>query len=132
MLTHSDAYSLAHFVRDEVAPNDDVATKRKGFLALCQVHQAIDQSIFGKLQNARTAKSAWYIFAKTYQGDVKVQNTKLMIRKFELLEMKEIEIGKSYFSRIANLISEIEANRETASDKVLVEKSSQYHVSKVL
>lgn len=115
---------MARFVREEVAlDDDDATTKKKGFLALYQVHQAIVPSIFSKIQNVRTAKSASDIVEKIYQGDNKVQKTKLMLnRKFELLKIEEIEMVESYFSRITDLISEMEANGKTVPNKVIVEK----------
>ncbi|KAI5672585.1 hypothetical protein M9H77_12949 [Catharanthus roseus] len=68
ILTNLEGYDLARFVREEVAlDDDDATTKKKGFLALYQVHQAIVPSIFSKIQNVRTAKSASDIVEKIYQ-----------------------------------------------------------------
>ncbi|RDX90170.1 hypothetical protein CR513_27994, partial [Mucuna pruriens] len=71
----------------------DDAAQRKDQLALSQIHQGVDYSIFGKIANAKTAKQAWDILKLSYKGVEKAQKSKLqsMRREYERYEMSNSE-----------------------------------------
>ncbi|RDX63616.1 hypothetical protein CR513_57934, partial [Mucuna pruriens] len=71
----------------------DDAAQRKDQLALSQIHQGVDYSIFGKIANAKTAKQAWDILKLSYKGVEKAQKSKLqsMRREYERYEMSNLK-----------------------------------------
>ena len=94
-------------------------------MALSQIHQAIDASIFEKLANAKTAKRAWHILMKTYKGVDRVQKNNLVIlkRKFELITMEKSETIESYFFRSIDIKNKMEHNDHDLNDEELLEKA---------
>ena len=100
METHLDTCNVVWFVQQEITAEEEASVKRQGSMALSQIHQAIDVSIFGKIANAKTAKQAWDILLKKYKGVHRVQKNNLLMltRKFDLITMEKSEPIESYFS----------------------------------
>ena len=58
MSTHLKAHNIWSFVEPGIQEGADVATQRRDQLALSQIHQGADYSVFGKIANTKTAKEA--------------------------------------------------------------------------
>lgn len=124
MKTHLKAYNLLKYTREELEEGAEENEIRRDSMALSQIHQAIDMSVFGKISTAQTTKQAWDILAKAYRGVDKVQKNNLMAlkRKFELATMEKSETVEGYFSRLTEIKNEMELNGHTLSDETFVEK----------
>ncbi|KAG6490390.1 hypothetical protein ZIOFF_051686 [Zingiber officinale] len=55
----------------------DANSQRRDQLALGQIHQGVDYSIFGLIANAKTAKEAWDTLKLSYKGVDRAQKSKL-------------------------------------------------------
>ena len=77
MTTHLKAHNVWSFVDPGLQQRADEVARRKDQLALSQIHQGIDYSIFGKIANAKTAKEAWDILKLSHKGVDKAQKFKL-------------------------------------------------------
>nr|KYP43166.1 Retrovirus-related Pol polyprotein from transposon TNT 1-94 [Cajanus cajan] len=73
---------------------------------------------------ATTAKEAWTTLQEEFEGSEKVRAVKLQTlrRNFELLNMKEFETVKDYYSKIKEIVNQMGAYRENILDKKIVEK----------
>ncbi|KAL4388518.1 hypothetical protein GQ457_09G024580 [Hibiscus cannabinus] len=124
MSTHLKAHNIWSFIEPGLQQGADDATKRKDQLALSQIHQGVDYSIFGKIANAKTAKEAWEILKLSYKGVEKAQKSKLqsLRREYERYEMSSSETVEQYFSRVMDLVNKMRVYGEKIEDKNVVEK----------
>ena len=92
--------------------------------ALIILQQAMSESIFPRIMGAKSAKEAWSILKEEFQGSEKVRLIKLQTlrREFELLNMKDSETIKDYYSKIKGIINQMRAYGENILDKRIVEK----------
>ena len=99
MVTHLKACKLHQYIKSALVQDASEDDKAKDSLALSQIHQASDTSVFEKIATADMAKEAWDILEKTYKGIDRVQQNNLMIlkSKFKLVTMKKWESIESYF-----------------------------------
>ncbi|XP_058740876.1 uncharacterized protein LOC131613206 [Vicia villosa] len=102
---------------------DEVA-RRRDQLTLSQIHQGTDYSIFGKIENAKTAKEAWDILKLSHKGVEEAQKSKLqsLHRKYERYEMSNSKTVEQYFSRVINLVNKMRVKGEDIPYSKLVEK----------
>ncbi|KAF7827318.1 Retrovirus-related Pol polyprotein from transposon TNT 1-94 [Senna tora] len=77
MSTHLRAYNLWSYIEIGIQANADDITRRKDQLALAQIHQGVDYSVFGKIANAKNAKEAWGTLKLAYKGVDKSHKSKL-------------------------------------------------------
>ena len=77
MSTHLKAHNIWSLVNLGLQEGADATTQRRDQLALSQIHQGVDYSVFGKIANAKTAKEAWRILKISYKGVDKAQKSKL-------------------------------------------------------
>ncbi|XP_020232140.1 uncharacterized protein LOC109812561 [Cajanus cajan] len=93
-------------------------------MALSQIHQGVDYSIFGKIANAKIAKEAWNILKLSYKGVEKAQKSKLqsLRREYERYEMSNSESVEQYFSRVTDLVNKMRVYGEDIPESKVVEK----------
>lgn len=98
--------------------------KKRDNKALYSIQQAVSEEIFGRISAARTAKEAWDILQKEYQGTSKTVTVKLQTlrREFENLLMKEDETIQVFVSRVSTIVNQMRSYSEQITDKVVVEK----------
>ena len=77
MIIHLKACKLHRYIESALAQDASENDKENDSLALSQIHQAINMSIFEKIVTANTAKEAWDILEKTYKGIDRVQQNNL-------------------------------------------------------
>jgi hypothetical protein len=92
--------------------------------ALFLIYQSVELSVFEKIFHAKTAKEAWEILLKTYEGADPVKRTRLqgLKRQFELMEQEKDESIHEYFSRMDKLVNEMKSNGDDIKEKDVVEK----------
>ncbi|XP_027083565.1 uncharacterized protein [Coffea arabica] len=124
MVTHLKACKLHQYIKSALVQDASEDDKTKDRLALSQIHQASDMSVFEKIATADMAKEAWDILEKTYKGIDKVQQNNLMMlkRKFELVTMEKSESIESYFFGLSDIKNEMKLNQYNFPDRSFVEK----------
>ncbi|XP_058784201.1 uncharacterized protein LOC131658971 [Vicia villosa] len=124
MTTHLKAHNVWSFVDPGLQEGADEVARRRDQLALSQIHQGIDYSIFGKITNGKTAKEAWDILKLSHKGVEKAQKSKLqsLRREYERYEMSNLETVEQYFSRVINLVNKMRVYGEDIPDSKVVEK----------
>ena len=93
MSTHLKAQNLWNFIEPSSQEGADAAQQRRDQLALSQIHQGVDYTVFGKIANAKSAKKAWNTLKLSYKGVDKAQKAKLqsLRREYERYEMSSSE-----------------------------------------
>ncbi|XP_025665915.1 uncharacterized protein [Arachis hypogaea] len=77
MFTHLKAQNLWNFIESDLQEGADTAQQRRDQLALSQIHQGVDYTVFGKIANAKSIKEAWDTLKLSYKGVDKAQKAKL-------------------------------------------------------
>ena len=92
--------------------------------ALFLICQSVELSVLEKIFYAKTAKEAWEILLKTYEGADLVKRTRLqgLKRQFELMEQGREESIRDYFSRMDKLVNEMKNNGDDIKEKEVMEK----------
>ena len=92
--------------------------------ALFLICQSVELSVLEKIFHATSAKEAWEILLKTYEGADPVKRTRLqgLKRQFELMEQGREENIRDYFSRMDKLVNEMKNNGDDIKEKEIVEK----------
>ncbi|XP_074328419.1 uncharacterized protein LOC141666328 [Apium graveolens] len=85
-------------------------TRKKDKKALYSIIQGVDESTFEKISNAKTAKDAWEILQKSFQGVEKVK------------KMKSSENIGEFVTRLKTVTNEIKRNEESLDDVRVMEK----------
>jgi len=98
--------------------------KKKDCKASFCIQSAVDNANFDRIAHAESAKEAWDILVKYYEGDEKVKSVKLQTlrRQYELLQMGDSEKIATYVSKIQNLVHLMKNCGETITDKMVIEK----------
>ncbi|XP_052733740.1 uncharacterized protein LOC128196520 [Vigna angularis] len=124
MSTHLKAHNIWSFIEPGLQEQANAENQRKGQLALSQIQQGIDYSIFGKIANCKTAKDAWDTLKLSYKGVEKAQKSKLqsLRREYERYDMSSSETVQQYFSRITDLVNKMRVYGEDISESKVVEK----------
>ena len=92
--------------------------------ALSKIQNAVTNEIFPRISRANTAKEAWEILAREFQGDSKAKTIKLqsLRRAFHNLKMRESECIQDYSSRVTEVVNQMRTLGEDLSDQKVVEK----------
>jgi len=124
MTTHLKAHNIWSYVESGLQQGADELARRKDQLALSQILQGIDYSIFGKIANVKTSKEAWDILKLSHKGVEKAQKSKLqsLHREYERYEMSSSETVDQYFTRVINLVNKMRVYVEDIPDSKVVEK----------
>nr|KYP71431.1 Retrovirus-related Pol polyprotein from transposon TNT 1-94 [Cajanus cajan] len=117
--TPEDTSALTAAQKKELKEN-----KQKNSKALFILQQAVTDTIFSRIMGATTAKEAWTTLQEEFEGNEKVRAVKLQTLRhnFELLNMKESETVKDYYSKIKEIVNQMKAYGENILDKKIVEK----------
>jgi hypothetical protein len=86
--------------------------------------QGVEDSIFPKIEAAKSAKDTWDIIANTYQRTKKVKTVKLQTlrRNFETLFMNDSETIDQFMMRFKHIVHQLRTQGEEISDQTVVEK----------
>ncbi|KAA8529716.1 hypothetical protein F0562_034184 [Nyssa sinensis] len=97
---------------------------QKDASALRLIHQGVSKSIFPRIFRVKKAKEAWEILQMEFQGNDKAISIKLQTlwTDFDNLLMKESEGIKAYFSRVSEIVNQIQSCGDTIQEKKVVEK----------
>ncbi|KAL0290735.1 UNVERIFIED_CONTAM: hypothetical protein Sangu_2560600 [Sesamum angustifolium] len=98
--------------------------KAKDSEALYYIQTAVADHIFPRISVATSAKEAWSILQKEYQGSAKVRIIKLQTlrRDFENMKMKDSETIDEYYTKVRELVNQLKAYGEDLPEKRVVEK----------
>lgn len=101
---------------EEVKKNDH---KVKHYL-----YQSIDRVTFEQILDRKTSKIIWESMKRKFGGNERVKKSLLqkLRRDFEVLEMKESESVKEYFTRVLAVTNQMRSNGEIMNDAKVVEK----------
>ncbi|KAL0384143.1 UNVERIFIED_CONTAM: hypothetical protein Sradi_2808600 [Sesamum radiatum] len=99
--------------------------KAKDSEALYYIQTAVADHIFSRISVATSAKEAWGILQKEYQGSAKVRIIKLQTlrRDFENMKMKDSETIDEYYTKVRELVNQLKAYGEDIPEKRVVENS---------
>ncbi|RYR59233.1 hypothetical protein Ahy_A05g025078 [Arachis hypogaea] len=124
MSTHLKAQNLWNFIEPGLQEGADAAQQRRDQLALSQIHQGVDYTVFDKIANAKSAKKAWNTLKLSYKGIDKAQKAKLqsLRREYERYEMSSSETVEQYFTRVTDLVNKMRVYGEDMPDSKVVEK----------
>ena len=97
--------------------------KKKDCKAAYCIQTAVDAATFDRISHAETAKEAWDILVKYYEGGEKVKVVKLQTlrRQYELSSMGEDEKVAEYVSKVQKLVHLMKGCGETITGKMIVE-----------
>ncbi|KAK4404462.1 hypothetical protein Sango_0814800 [Sesamum angolense] len=98
--------------------------KAKDSEALYYIQTAVADHIFPRISVATSAKEAWSILQKEYQGSAKVRIIKLQTirRDFENMKMKDSETIDEYYTKVRELVNQLKSYGEDIPEKRVVEK----------
>ncbi|KAL0301998.1 UNVERIFIED_CONTAM: hypothetical protein Sradi_6476600 [Sesamum radiatum] len=98
--------------------------KAKDSEALYYIQTAVADHIFPRISVATSAKEAWSILQKEYQGSAKVRIIKLQTlrRDFENMKMKDSETIDEYYTKLRELVNQLKSYGEDIPEKRVVEK----------
>ena len=119
MTTHLKAQNLWSFVDPGLPDGADANFQRRDQLALGQIHQGVDYSIFGKI-----AKEAWDTLQLSYKGVDRARKSKLqsLRREYDRCEMIFSETVEQYFSHLIDLVNKMRLYGDKIEDKSIVAK----------
>ncbi|KAL1363583.1 hypothetical protein AAHE18_03G158700 [Arachis hypogaea] len=111
----------------------DATQQRRDQLALSQIHQGVDYTVFGKIANAKSAKEALSTLKLSFKGIDKAQKAKLqsLRREYERYEMSSSETVEQYFTQSHDMdaitIAELQGTMKSHISRILKksEKSTE-------
>ncbi|KAL0331212.1 UNVERIFIED_CONTAM: Retrovirus-related Pol polyprotein from transposon TNT 1-94 [Sesamum angustifolium] len=136
MKTYFQSQKLWELVEEGVTLTEDSSTsssaekgklenkKAKDSEALYYIQTTVADHIFPRISVATSAKEAWSILQKEYQGSAKVRIIKLQTlrRDFENMKMKDSETIDEYYTKVRELVNQLKAYGEDIPEKRVVEK----------
>nr|XP_019067534.1 uncharacterized protein LOC109119448 [Solanum lycopersicum] len=98
--------------------------KAKKFKAKSLMQNDMVDTVFYRIMDCKTAKEAWDMFKKEYQGSDRTRQIQVLNlkRQFESLNMQEDETITKYADRISLIVNNIRLLGEEFTDKRIVEK----------
>ena len=99
-------------------------TKKDDHKVKHYVYQSIDRVTFEQILDRRTSKIIWESMKRKFGGNDRVKKSLLqkLRRDFEVLEMKESESVKKYFTRVLAVTNQMRSNGDIMNDSKVVEK----------
>ena len=88
------------------------------------LYQSIDRVTFEQILDRRKSKIIWGSMKRKFGGSDRVKKSLLqkLRRDFEVLEMRESETVKEYFTRVLAVTNQMRSNGEIMNDSKVVEK----------
>ena len=85
---------------------------------------AVTNEEFKKISSTETAKEAWTILQKTYEGTKAVKNSKLpwLTMSFEEIKMEEDESFDEFYAKLKDIVNSAFNLRETIPEPKIVRK----------
>ncbi|XP_019435835.1 PREDICTED: uncharacterized protein LOC109342272 [Lupinus angustifolius] len=98
--------------------------KKKDCKALFLIYQGVDAANYEKINGVETAKQAWEISEKSYEGADKIKKVKLqnLRREYEVLQMEETDSIADYMTKILTLSNQMRSCGKAMKEKSIVEK----------
>ncbi|XP_047178259.1 uncharacterized protein LOC124845232 [Vigna umbellata] len=99
-------------------------TRVKDRSTLYFLYNAVDESGFEKIANAKSAKEAWEILKVAYKGDTRVMQVRVQAlrREFEHMEMDENEGIADFIARVQKMVNQLRMNGEEVPPNRVAEK----------
>ncbi|KAG6485151.1 hypothetical protein ZIOFF_053680 [Zingiber officinale] len=105
--THLKIQNLWSSIDPGLSEGDDVNSQRRDQLALGQIHQGVDYSIFGMIANAKTTKEAWDILKLSYKRVDRAQKSKLQsLRRNDVVVEKILRTIPLKYDHVVTSIQE--------------------------
>ncbi|XP_050885188.1 uncharacterized protein LOC127088300 [Lathyrus oleraceus] len=98
--------------------------KKKDCKVLFCIQSAVDSANFDQISHDESAKKAWDVLVKYYEGGEKVKGVKLQVlrRNYKLLQIGEDKKIAGYVAKVQNIIHLMKGCGETIIDKMIFEK----------
>lgn len=99
-------------------------TSHKDSKAFYCIQVAVDGENFERIAHVESAKEAWDVLFKYYEGGEKVKSVKLqsLCMQYELLQMGETKKVATYVSKVHNLVLLMKGCSETMTNRAIIEK----------
>ncbi|EOY21321.1 Uncharacterized protein TCM_012799 [Theobroma cacao] len=96
----------------------------KRYRALSFIHSVVSESVFNKIMGCETANEAWSKLEKEFLGSARSKQVRLqnLIRKYELLIMKENQTVGEFVEDLMKLVNQIRLMGDSLIDLKVVEK----------
>ncbi|GAU42828.1 hypothetical protein TSUD_185870 [Trifolium subterraneum] len=93
--------------------------------ALFYIQQNVDAHHFEKISKATTSKEAWDILESYHDGGEKVKHVKLQAfrKRYETMQMEEDQKVSDYFSKLLEIVHQMQTCGENVTDQMVVEKA---------
>ncbi|KAK2448482.1 gag-protease polyprotein [Trifolium repens] len=103
---------------------EEEAAAHHNHKAIYALFNGVDTSVFKLIKNCVSAKDAWEILQKCYEGTTKVKQSKIqhLTSKFEALRMKDDESIQDFHLSLLDIANSFEALGEKMSDEKLSRK----------
>ncbi|KAK2429756.1 putative mitochondrial protein [Trifolium repens] len=103
---------------------EEEAVANHNHKAIYALFNGVDTSVFKLIKNCVSAKDAWEILQKCYEGTTKVKQSKIqhLTSKFEALRMKDDESIQDFHLCLLDIANSFEALGEKISDEKLSRK----------
>ncbi|WJX12437.1 hypothetical protein P8452_02940 [Trifolium repens] len=107
---------------------EEEAAVNQNHKAIYALFNGVDTSVFKLIKNCVSAKDAWEILQKCYEGTTKVKQSKIqhLTSKFEALRMKDDENIQDFHLNLLDIGNSFEALGEKMSDEKLSRKLLRY------
>ena len=85
---------------------------------------AVTNEEFKKISSTETAKEAWIVLQKTYEGTKTVKDSKLqrLITSFEEIKMEEDELFDEFYAKLKDIVNSAFNLGETIPEPMIVRK----------
>ncbi|XP_047168974.1 uncharacterized protein LOC124837603, partial [Vigna umbellata] len=99
-------------------------TRARDGSTLYFIYNAVDESGFEKIANAKSAKEAWEILEVAYKGDKRVRQVRIQALRgeFEQLKMEPKEHITEYITRVVKVVNQLNRNGEQIPSSQVVGK----------
>ena len=105
---------------------DDAKIKATNFIsrALNALFNAVTNEEFKRLSSTETAKEAWTILQKTYEGTKAVKDSKLqrLTTSFEEIKMEKVELFDEFYAKLKDIVNSVFNLGETIPELKIVRK----------
>ncbi|WJX33335.1 hypothetical protein P8452_21550 [Trifolium repens] len=103
---------------------EEEAIANQNHKAIYALFNGVDTSVFKMIKNCVSAKEAWEVLQKCYEGTTKVKQSKIqhLTSRFEALKMKDDENIQDFHLKLLDIGNSFEALGEKMSDEKLARK----------